>query len=229
MPPPCCMVSAASFTPSKMALRSSSILPRTKQLKRVTARPVPAPARMRPAGRKPRSAMASWKRLAHVSRAALAAFLDRGGGAGDAPERVVERRIDRRPSGCLQAVLEIPDVPGDRCWEVGCVRHAAVPASRPTNMGLGGAESQCNVLFMIRRCSCRYKRRGRASHVGEGRALKTVLHNFARRALNGPAGPLIECDTAAFAAPHFGFVLLVRLRVVATLAFEIQIDEVRHG
>ena len=50
MPPPCCMVSAASLTLSKMALRSSSMRPRTKQLKRVTERPVPAPARMRPGG-----------------------------------------------------------------------------------------------------------------------------------------------------------------------------------
>lgn len=64
---------------------------------------------------------------------------------------------------------------------------------------------------------------------GQGRRIEAVLHNFARGALNGPAGPMIECDTAAFAAPHLGFVLLVVLRVVATLTFEIQIDEVRHG
>ena len=68
MPPPCCIVSAASFTASKMAPRSSSTRPMTKQLKRVTARSLPAPARMRPAGRKPKSAIASWKRAAHGAR-----------------------------------------------------------------------------------------------------------------------------------------------------------------
>ncbi len=36
MPPPCCIVSAASLTFSKMAERSSSIRPMTKQLKSVT-------------------------------------------------------------------------------------------------------------------------------------------------------------------------------------------------
>ena len=74
MPPPCCIVSAASLTPSKIAPRSSSISPKTKQLNSVTSRPVPAPARMRPAGRKPRSAMASWKRCAQRSRTRLPPF-----------------------------------------------------------------------------------------------------------------------------------------------------------
>jgi hypothetical protein len=69
MPPPCCMVRAASLTLSKMEPRSSSIRPITKQLKSVTARPVPAPARMRPAGRKAKSAIASAKRRAQRSRA----------------------------------------------------------------------------------------------------------------------------------------------------------------
>jgi hypothetical protein len=39
MPPPFCMVRAASFTFSKMELRSSAIGPMTKQLKSVTSRP----------------------------------------------------------------------------------------------------------------------------------------------------------------------------------------------
>src|SRR6185312_4600805 len=51
MPPPCCRVSAASRRAEKMPSIESSMVPMTKQLKRVTARPVPAPARMRPAGR----------------------------------------------------------------------------------------------------------------------------------------------------------------------------------
>ena len=40
----------------------------TKQLKSVTARPVPAPARMRPAGRKAKSAIAAAKALAQRAR-----------------------------------------------------------------------------------------------------------------------------------------------------------------
>ena len=68
MPPPCCMVSAASLTLSKMEPRSSSMRPMTKQLKRVTARPVPAPARMRPAGRKAKSAIAAANSLAQRAR-----------------------------------------------------------------------------------------------------------------------------------------------------------------
>jgi hypothetical protein len=52
MPPPCCSVSAASFRPWKMPGIESSSVPMTKQLNNVTLRPVPAPARMRPAGRK---------------------------------------------------------------------------------------------------------------------------------------------------------------------------------
>jgi hypothetical protein len=67
MPPPACMVRAASFTLSKMPLRSSGMRPSTKQLNSVTVRPVPAPARMRPAGRKPKSANASWNVRAHFS------------------------------------------------------------------------------------------------------------------------------------------------------------------
>ena len=71
MPPPCCMVSAASLTFSKMEPRSSSMRPITKQLKSVTSRPVPAPARMRPAGRKAKSAMASAKAFSQRLRARL--------------------------------------------------------------------------------------------------------------------------------------------------------------
>ena len=52
MPPPCCMVRAASFRPSKIPPMESGIVPMTKQLNSVTLRPVPAPERMRPAGRK---------------------------------------------------------------------------------------------------------------------------------------------------------------------------------
>ncbi len=52
IPPPCCMVSAASFRAVKMPSIVSGIVPMTKQLNSVTDRPVPAPAVIRPAGRK---------------------------------------------------------------------------------------------------------------------------------------------------------------------------------
>ena len=67
MPPPCCMVSAACLRCSKMPLMSSGMAPMTKQLNRVTLRPVPAPARMRPAGRNLKSSIASKNRPAHSS------------------------------------------------------------------------------------------------------------------------------------------------------------------
>ena len=51
MPPPCCIVSAASLSMSKMPPMLSGMVPMTKQLNSVTDRPVPAPAVMRPAGR----------------------------------------------------------------------------------------------------------------------------------------------------------------------------------
>ena len=44
--------------------------PITKQLKRVTERPAPAPARMRPAGRKAKSAIAVGERLGPARAAA---------------------------------------------------------------------------------------------------------------------------------------------------------------
>ncbi len=58
MPPPCCIVSAASFNASKIPDMLSGMVPMTKQLKSVTDRPVPAPAVIRPAGRYLKSASA---------------------------------------------------------------------------------------------------------------------------------------------------------------------------
>src|SRR4051812_23850203 len=68
MPPPCCSVSAASRRFEKIPSIESAIVPITKQLKSVTARSVPAPARMRPAGRKQCPASASANSAAHLSR-----------------------------------------------------------------------------------------------------------------------------------------------------------------
>ena len=58
IPPPACIVSAASLSASKMPDIESSMVPMTKQLNSVTLRAVPAPARMRPAGRKRKSCRA---------------------------------------------------------------------------------------------------------------------------------------------------------------------------
>jgi hypothetical protein len=53
------MVSAASFSASKMPAMLSGMVPITKQLNSVTARSVPAPATIRPAGRKRKSSSAA--------------------------------------------------------------------------------------------------------------------------------------------------------------------------
>ena len=59
MPPPCCIVNAASLSISKMPPMLSGIVPITKQLNNVTLRSVPAPAVIRPAGRNLKSESAS--------------------------------------------------------------------------------------------------------------------------------------------------------------------------
>ncbi len=51
-----------------MPAMSSGIVPMTKQLNRVTARSVPAPAMIRPAGRNRKSASASMKRFSQADR-----------------------------------------------------------------------------------------------------------------------------------------------------------------
>ena len=70
MPPPCWSVSAASRTLAKIEPMSSPISPMTKQLKSVTPRAVPAPARMRPAGMNAKPVMASKKRRSQALRLA---------------------------------------------------------------------------------------------------------------------------------------------------------------
>ncbi len=61
-PPPCCMVIAASWRCAKIPSRLSGMVSMTKQLNKVTARPVPAPARIRPAGINLKLVSASAKR-----------------------------------------------------------------------------------------------------------------------------------------------------------------------
>src|SRR5580692_6377991 len=69
MPPPCCSVSAASRKAEKMPSIESGMAPMTKQLNSVTLRPVPAPARMRPAGMKPPPESAALNVAFHCARA----------------------------------------------------------------------------------------------------------------------------------------------------------------
>ncbi len=97
--------------------------PITKQLKSVTARPVPAPARMRPAGRKAKSAIASRNALAQRARprlgsAAAAAFATRA-------QVSSMLRSTHAAVGRLQPVLHVPDLLGDAgqdCWTLRHVR-----------------------------------------------------------------------------------------------------------
>ena len=101
-PPPCCMVSAASFRCWKMPPRLSGTVPITKQLNRVTARPVPAPARIRPAGMKVRVSIASAKRCSHTLRWAgfsLAAT------AWATRAAVAEKSASPEPSGAQKRYL----------------------------------------------------------------------------------------------------------------------------
>ena len=67
-PPPCCRVTAASRRCSKIPGRLSGMVPITKQLNSVTFLPVPAPARMRPAGMKRKLLRASLNRVRHCLR-----------------------------------------------------------------------------------------------------------------------------------------------------------------
>ena len=79
MPPPCCMVSAASLRFSKIPDMSSGMSPMTKQLNKVTLRSDPAPDRMRPAGRKPKPSNSSKKRRSQWSRPRGVAALSSNG------------------------------------------------------------------------------------------------------------------------------------------------------
>src|SRR6266446_7242644 len=65
MPPPCCIVRAASRRWAKIPPMSSGIAPITKQLNKVTSRPLPAPATTRPAGRDLKSVIAAQNRWLH--------------------------------------------------------------------------------------------------------------------------------------------------------------------
>ena len=194
---------------------------------------MPAPARMRPAGRKPRSAMASWKRLRPLLAHLLAALLGRRRRRGRRA-RTCRRATNRSraPSGPFRRYLRSQISREMGAGEFGVVTHRRVLLLGPPIWGRARQKSiKCSyyILFMFWRCERCARSLANASARRQRRCLDAVLHNFACSALNGAARPLIECDTAAFAAPHFGFVLLSRLRVVATLTFEIQIDEVRHG
>jgi hypothetical protein len=87
----------------------SSSVPITKQFISVTRRPVPAPARMRPPGRKRKPSSASRNRESSAR--------DHGLGLGERARDAVERRVDRRL--VLEPVARAPDVLGERVRERG--------------------------------------------------------------------------------------------------------------
>ncbi len=109
MPPPCCMVSAASRKFSKMPDMSSGIVPMTKQLKSVTLRPVPAPAITRPAGRNLNPDSASWKRLAHSS----------GSRSGTASARATRHQVASRSASASPEASRKRYFMSQMRWETG--------------------------------------------------------------------------------------------------------------
>ena len=123
MPPPCCMVRAASRRLAKMPPMSSGIVPMTKQLNRVTVRPVPAPARMRPAGRNWKSDSASANRPVHSA----GLDFDFGKRFRDARPGVADGFVHRLAVEHLQPVFHIPDLLGYGCYG----RHSALPCDVP--------------------------------------------------------------------------------------------------
>src|SRR6202789_33520 len=99
MPPPCCSVSAASRKAPKMPDIESAIVPITKQLNSVTDRDVPAPARMRPAGRNLWPASAPANSSAHSRRRAGASAL--AAASATRAKLSATLRSTGVPSGCL--------------------------------------------------------------------------------------------------------------------------------
>ena len=109
MPPPCCIVSAASRSPSKMPDMSSGIVPMTKQLNRVTVRPVPAPASTRPAGRNLKPDRASWNRPAQSS----------GSRSGAASARATRHQVASRSASACPEVSRKRYFMSQMRWETG--------------------------------------------------------------------------------------------------------------
>jgi hypothetical protein len=111
------MVSAASFSASKMPSMLSGMVPMTKQLNSVTSRPVPAPAGcgLRAGSGNPRAP----RRIALPGRGV---GLDRRQRAGDAGPGVLDRGVARRAVGGLEAVFHVPDLRGDRGGKAGHAR-----------------------------------------------------------------------------------------------------------
>jgi hypothetical protein len=121
MPPPCCMVSAASFSASKMPAMLSGIVPITKQLNSVTDRPVPAPADDPARGQVFEILQRGVEPVFPGGRVGL----DRGQRPRDAAPGVLDRAVDGRAVGLLEAVLHVPDLFGDRGGETG---HRSIPS-----------------------------------------------------------------------------------------------------
>ena len=126
MPPPCCMVSAASRRFSKMPDMSSGMAPMTKQLNSVTLRPVPAPAITRPAGRNLKSCRASWKRPAHSS----------GSRSGTAKARATRHQVASRSASAAPEASRKRYFMSQMRWETGAQSIVHSPVSDV--LGLSG-------------------------------------------------------------------------------------------
>ena len=118
MPPPCCIVSAASFTPSKMAPRSSLDLAQNETIEERYAAPRAGPGQDAARGQEAEIGHCAVKALGPLLTLLLAALFGRGHAAGDAPERVIERRVDGVALQRLEAVFPVPDFARDRRQEL---------------------------------------------------------------------------------------------------------------
>ncbi len=109
------MVSAASFSMSKMPPMLSGIVPMTKQLNSVTERPVPAPA-----------SDAACGQIFEILQRGIELFFPLGGFlfharqiTRDATPAILDRTVDRLPIGIFHPVFHVPDLFGDRGGKAG--------------------------------------------------------------------------------------------------------------
>jgi hypothetical protein len=116
MPPPCCMVSAASRRWSKMLPRSSAMSPMTKQLNNVTRRSDPAPDSIRPAGRNRKSCSASKNRCSQCL----------GSGSVCARARATRRQVSSMVTSTAVPSIAFSRYLASQIWrEMGAMRSKA--------------------------------------------------------------------------------------------------------
>ena len=109
MPPPCCMVSAASRNSRKCPTMSSGMVPITKQLNSVTVRPVPAPGDHPPC----RQELEALQGLVEAPRPQVGVAFRRRQGPRHAPPRGVQVGLGG-PGSIAKTVFHVPDALGDR-------------------------------------------------------------------------------------------------------------------